>query len=259
MNIDDVIKILLVCGSLTAGAVLTAIRNKLGSLNEKNRLHFVFYIYGSLVIILCILTSIFYRKQLLAPNWLGIIAIGISIISSIALISFTKKYLVGKHDYKTVELNPIINEFTLNADKENISLYGGDLDFFGKNPDDMDRNSQYIQLRGAGFRKIQILCEYPHSNTNKIRYGKITNDMPYVELKFYEPKKADLKIRGRMKTLNGVKKLLIYIRVTSGVYRIIQPDTANYNGALYENILDLIWSQANPIKPEELKEYKSLL
>ena len=61
-----------------------------------------------------------------------------------------------------------------------------------------------------------------------------------------------------MKKFNGVTKLLFYIRVRSGIYRALQTDTSNYNGALYENIWHLIWSLAHTPKQDELEEYKRL-
>ena len=69
--------------------------------------------------------------------------------------------------------------------------------------------------------KRQILCTAPISFEDKKRYGKIITDFPAVELRFYEPLSADLKVRGRIKTLNNVTMLLIYSKVPSGKYHCL--------------------------------------
>lgn len=122
----------------------------------------------------------------------------------------------------------------------------------------MDINDQYSHLKSLCFRKLLILCEAPADNSTKIRYGKIIQEMRGVELKFYNPDEADLRIRGRLKTLQGVERLLIYSKVDSGLYKTIETDTANSNGALYSNIWRLIWSLAKEPSREQIEEFKSL-
>lgn len=179
-------------------------------------------------------------------------------VSSVLLFLFTLKNLAGKHQYKTAELDPIVNKFTENADKKNIKLLAGDINFFGNYPQDMDQNSQYNCLRKERFKEIQILCTEPKTNEEKVRYGKIISDFNTVELRYYFPPHADLLIRGRLKTLNNVTHLLIYNKIKSGVYEALESDTANKSGVMYNYIWDLIWSLAKSPSSEELNEYVNL-
>jgi hypothetical protein len=258
MIFDDVIKILLFGGSITLGAFLAAVRSKLSSSNEKNKLHYVFYVIAGMVVVGAIIATLIYWTELNEPNWLGIIVIVLSVISSGALVWFTAKYIFGKDHYKTEELDPIVNSFTSNADKHNIKLLAGDLNFFGNTPQDMDKNSQYNCLPIEGFKSIQILCTEPATNVEKIRYGKILSDFPMIQLRYYTPPSADLLVRGRMKTLNNVTHLLIYNKVKSGVYKALETDTANSNGALYNHIWNLIWALAAMPSNNQLEEYQNL-
>ncbi len=84
------------------------------------------------------------------------------------------------------------------------------------------------------------------------------NDLPHVKLRFYNPPKADLFIRGRLKTLNNVTHLLIYNRIKSGVYEALEIDTANSKGALYNLLWGLIWDIAEEPVKEQIDEYKRL-
>lgn len=259
MTFEDFIKILLSGGSITLGAFLAAIRSKLSSSNESNnRWHYVFYVLSLIVIGGAVYAVVRFRDIIFSPNWLAIIVIALSVISSLALMWFTWKHLIVKQEYSTSELDPIVNEFTKNADRNLIRLFGGDLNFFGNTPQLMDGNSQYNVLKSVGFKEVEILCEEPPNIQAKIRYGKIMNDMPNVAIKFYNPKNADLLIRGRMKTLQGVTHLLIYTKEKSGLYRALETDTSNANGALYNNIWNLAWSLARPLEPKERKEFTEL-
>lgn len=117
-------------------------------------------------------------------------------------------------------------------------------------------------MKNRPFNKIKILCEQPQNIATKIRYGKLLSDLNGVDIKFYNPETADLKIRGRMKRIEGVTKLLIYSKTDDiGVYEAIETDTANRSGAMYSNIWNLVWSLADPISQEEKDEclllYKS--
>ncbi|QLH45350.1 MAG: hypothetical protein HWD58_06895 [Bacteroidota bacterium] len=131
-----------------------------------------------------------------------------------------EKNLIGNFQYKTSQLDPVVNKFTSNADKNNIKLLAGDINFFGNSPSEMESNAQYNALRKEGFREIQILCWKPITNDSKIRYGKIQNDLTNVEFRYYNPPKADLKIRGRLKTLNNVTHLLMYNKIASDCMRL---------------------------------------
>lgn len=82
--------------------------------------------------------------------------------------------------------------------------------------------------------------------------------MPTTDLRFYKPDRADLKVRGRIIQLQGVDKLLMYSRIESGIYQAIETDTSNSNGALYNNIWQLIWSLADKPTQAQLDLYKGL-
>ncbi|MBZ0203273.1 MAG: hypothetical protein K8I03_09695 [Ignavibacteria bacterium] len=163
-----------------------------------------------------------------------------------------------KYIFNIKEIDPVINSFTENSDKQEIKLFGGDLNFFGNGPGEMDLNKQYICLKSLGFNKVLILCSEPQNTTDNIRYGKILNDFKNVEIRYYDPKKADLFIRGRLKTIQGVTKLLIYTKVKKGLYRIIETDTANSNGALYNNIWELAWGLARKLSTTEISSLSRL-
>lgn len=261
MTLDDFTKILLSGVSLMLGALLTAVRRKLVAAKKKNKLHLIFYIVAGTIILTAIIVAFKFWQQLFPPAasgqpyWFGIVVIVASIVASIALIWFTKINLVGKYQYKTKELDPVVNNFTKNSDKTNIWLLAGDLNFFGGTPQEMDRNLQYDCLKNENFRTIQILCFKPRTLIEKIRYSKILTDM-LVEIRYYQPQEADLNVRGRMKTLNSVTHLLIYNKVVSGTYEALELDTANANGALYNHIWNLIWQLAEPYGDEEREEYK---
>jgi hypothetical protein len=264
MELDNITKILLAGASLCIGAYLTALRAKINSIKVKNKLHWAFYIVCITVFLTALTTSIFCWNDLTHDpvtrkiRLLEIIVIIVCMISSVLLFFFTKKNLVGKHQYTIDKLNPIVNSFTKNADKKNIKLLAGDINFFGNSPYEMENNSQYTCLRGQNFKNIQILCTSPTTTEEKIRYGKILNDIPQVELKYYRPTHADLNIRGRMKTLNNVPNLLIYNKVSSGVYEAIETNMGNSDGALYNHIWNLIWNLAQDLSDDQIKEYKQL-
>jgi hypothetical protein len=181
-----------------------------------------------------------------------------AIVSGLLLISITKKKLYAKRIFKTSELDPIVNSFTGKADRKEIKLFGGDLNFFGNSKKEMDMNSQYNFLKGLDFKRVLILCELPMNNEEKFRYGKILHDMPNTEFRFYNPAEADLKVRGRIIEVQGVTKLLMYNKIRSKTYKTIETDRANEKGELYHNIWGLVWSLANIPTEENLKSYRNL-
>lgn len=264
MILDNTLKILLAGASLCLGSYLTALRAKITSNKIKNKLHYAFYIVIGLFFASAIISTfyywndLFFEKDTFKPNYFALITIAVCIAATVVLFLFTRKNLIGKHQYKTSELDPVVNQFTKNADKDNIRLLAGDINFFGNSPADMEINSQYDCLKKERFREIQILCWRPKNNDEKIRYGKIINDMPQVKIKYYKPPKADLKIRGRLKTLNNVTHLLIYNKIQSGIYEALEIDTANSSGAMYNHLWDLIWNSAEEPSNEELQEYSNL-
>lgn len=257
MKLDNIVTLLFCGTSIAAGAFLGVLRSKLFSTKTENKFHYAFYICGSITLFGTALAIIFNTSEIFnPPNWFAIIALTLAVGFSIALIIFTKKHLVIKTIYKIKELDPIVNKFTSNSDKNEIKLFGGDLDFLGKSPSEINGNIQYTHLKSLGFKKISILCEEPKDITTKIRYGLLYHDNPNIELRFYQPDKADLKVRGRIKKLNNTIKLLLYTKAeTVGSYKILETDTANANGALYENIWQLVWSIATRPSSDQIKLY----
>jgi hypothetical protein len=244
--------------AISLGAFFGVVGNKLVTVNYQTNFKYIFYILGSVSIILGLLFLFVFINKI---DLFGIITTLILIGAGILLIRFTNKNLNFKYIYETSELAPIINRWTSNADHSEIKLFGGDLSFFGEPFSQMDNDPQYSFLRNSNFRRVLILCEEPKISETKIRYGKILNELNGTELRFYEPGKADLKIRGRLKTINGVSKLLVYLRLESGKYQTIETDTANSNGALYNNIWNLTWSLAKVpsqmVLEDFIKSYKS--
>ncbi|MCB0518180.1 MAG: hypothetical protein H6577_06410 [Lewinellaceae bacterium] len=267
MELDDVLKLLLAGASLTAGAFFTALRAKITSTKYKNWLHASFYgisviiIIGAVIVTYCFWNEIFAKNETIPDsknNLYATFVIALSLLSSIGLIWVTFKFLVGKYQYTVDKLNPIVNKFSRNADKENIKLLAGDLDFFGKTKDEIDKNSQYQCLKDENFKKIQILCTPPISYGDKERYGKIITDFPRAELRYYKPSHADLKVRGRIKTLNNVPMLLIYNKILPGQYQAIELNTAETEGAHYSGLWNLIWELADTPTQEQLSEYREI-
>lgn len=257
--LENLLKLLLAGGSLTAGAFLAALRAKLASTKQKNLLHLGFYILSGIVIVGVLITMYLFCKGCLSrPDWYSITVMAFATISSLLLIWWTYKFLAGKHQYTTKELNPIVNAFSKNADKGNIKLLAGNLDFFGKSIKEIDLHPQYICLKEEAFRQIQILCTEPNSNDEKMRYGKIITDFSTVQLRYYMPLSADLNVRGRIKTLNNIVMLLIYKKVKSGIYEAIPLDTAETEGAHYNHLWNLIWELAYVPTQEQLDEYRNI-
>ncbi|MCC6463046.1 MAG: hypothetical protein IT260_21430 [Saprospiraceae bacterium] len=256
MQLDSFLKILLFGGSLTAGAYLTALRAKLVSTKQKNWLHWAFYIIPGFVLVASISIPFLYWREVAKPDIYAIALITLNIVFSFLLIQITKKSIVGKYQYTVKELNPVVNEFSTNADKGTIKLLAGNLDFFGQSGVDIENHPQYKCLREESFREILILCTAPVTDEDKFRYGKIVTDFPTVQLRYYKPLSADLKIRGRIKTLNNVTRLLIYSKVSKGVYEALELNTADTTGAHYSHLWNLIWELAEIPSPEELDTYK---
>lgn len=237
--------------SAAIGATLGILRSKIFASKIKTTLHYSFYVISGLLFLSAI-TAIFISSST------SVTVIIVSFVASIGLAAATRFLLVVKDTYTSKELDPIVNNWTSSADKNEIKLFGGDLDFFGKEPSLMDSNSQYSHLRSQAFNKVSILCEAPNDSMKKIRYGKILVDMPNSELRFYNPKEADLRVRGRIIKVNGVNKLLVYIKIQSGIYQAVETDTGNSSGALYNNIWELAWSLATKPSDDQLESFRKL-
>ena len=264
MVLDNINKLLLAGASLCLGAYLAALRTKISTTRAKNSLHVAFYIIaglfflGALITFLCFWNEIFFKENKINPDWFTIGVLLSCIASTIVLVAFTIRNFSGKFQYKTPELDPIVNKFTKDADKTNIRLLAGDINFFGNSPQEMNKNSQYSCLKDEGFNEIQILCWKPQNDEAKKRYGKIITDMPQTVLRYYRPPHADLMIRGRLKTLNNVTHLLMYNKIRSGLYEAILSDLANSSGAMYNHLWNLIWEMAETPSLDEINAYKLL-
>jgi hypothetical protein len=251
MKLQDLTLILSVGISAALGATLGILRSKIFASKIKSFLYFFFYILSGLLFVFGIYTAVCYWQE-------SKILVILSVASSVGLTAATWFLLVFKDTYTTSELDPIVNKWTSNGDRNEIKLFGGDLSFFGEGPNNMDANVQYTHLRSLGYNHILILCEVPNDSIKKIRYGKILSDMPAAELRFYNPDKADLRVRGRIIKVHGVNRLLVYTKIQSGIYQAIETDTANSNGALYSSIWDLVWHLATIPAIDQAQNFKQL-
>ncbi len=244
--------------AISFGALLGAIGNKLIMEYQKSNWKFGYYILSGISILLPIMEIVFNYKSLNTFNFRFYIFVFLVFIIGIFLLIFTIRFLDNKSIFSTLELDIPINEFTKSADKTEIKLFGGDLSFLGNSPTEIDGNKQYLVLKQQNFFRISILCEVPQDTITMIRYGKILHELRAVQLRFYNPDEADLRIRGRMIKIDGADKLLIYKKIKSNCYETIKTDTGNSNGALYSNIWNLIWSLAKPISSKESTEFIEL-
>ena len=114
MTLDNTLKILLAGASLCLGSYLTALRSKVTSSKIKNKLHYSFYVITGLFFISAVISifyywaDLFFEKGILKPNYFALLIILACITATILLFFFTKRNLVGKYQYKTSELNPIV-------------------------------------------------------------------------------------------------------------------------------------------------------
>ncbi len=245
MNSETVLNLLSASMGVLVSSVAGILRSKILADKVNNYWSYLFYLFVLFGIIILFLGIANYDDKYMVHKkpWPLILLIVVGVFSVIlAIVTF--KYLNFKNYYKTNELNKIINKFTQNADKTNLMLFGGDFSFLEKGHT-IDEDIQYRFLIDNGFKELKILCEEPSDQDMKTkrRYGKILRDFPGTIIKYYDPKKADLKIRGRIKTESGVRKMLIYIKHGSKGYRLIETDVSNNTGALYENIWQLCWGE----------------
>lgn len=255
MDYNGILTISIALTSVALGAFFGALSNKLMSATDSSKWVWAFYLLGLVVLIVPALLSLYYLEDRMSENILGI---STSIVAAMLILLFTRRSLDVKNIYDSKDLDPIINKFTEVADKNEIRLFGGDLNFFGEATSQMDENPQYTKLRSLKFKKVNIICETPSDNYTRIRYGKILSEIPNVELGFYNPDKADLRVRGRILKVNGVNKILMFSKIESKKYKALQTDTANAHGALYNNIWDLIWSMATRPSAQDVIQFKEL-
>src|SRR5687767_11874368 len=111
MTLDDWMKILLAGGSLTAGAFLTALRAKLANTRKKNWLHIIFYVVAATVIAGALIFIVAYWSEIIKPNGFAITVSIIALGSGFALIWVTYRFLTGKYQFTTAQLDPVVNEF----------------------------------------------------------------------------------------------------------------------------------------------------
>ncbi len=269
MELDHFAKIIALCLSASIGLTFGILRSKIFSSKHTNYLHYFFIIFSVILFSASVYGLFEFWSELsegvknsdseeYSANCFANFVLWTALFFSLILLYVTTKFLHFKNIHKTSELDPLVNNFTSNADRNEIKLFGGDLNFFGESPNDMNENIQYRYLRSREFNKVLILCESPNDITKKRRYGKILSDNRGSELRFYNPDNADLRVRGRIIQVNGANKLLIYKKIKSKTYQAIETDTADSDGALYNNIWDLVWSLATIPSPNEEQEYKSL-
>lgn len=161
-------------------------------------------IYGLifLSVVYNILTWIVYREKgvlfctaILTLGWIGICC----------LLIYKREIISRK------KLDKMIRNFTSDADQNKpICIFGGDINFFGdvvtdikwkdnffgKNDHIIQFNKQYNQIKDKGFRKIQILCVKPDSDSDedqktKVRIGYLKEHLKKnLEIKFFEEKEC---------------------------------------------------------------------
>lgn len=258
MTDENALKLLIAGASLTGGAFLTAARQRLASSKKKTWLHWIFHCISGIVIIGALLYTVRSFNSSSNPDWFAITIIILAVGFSIALSFATHKWLAGKRQFSTDELDPIVNKFSSDSDSDNIRLIAGNLDFF-ESKGKMELHPQYTRLRELQFQSIDILCKHPVSAEDERRYGKILTDFPRAIIKFYNPDAADVKIRGRITTLSGVPKLLIYNKIAAGRYQLLELNTAENDGALYSRLWELLWATAGKPTEEEIAAYKAAI
>jgi len=121
---DKNLTLLLTIGiSAAIGAAFGILRSKIFASKVKTTLHYLFYIFSALLFLLACYGA--------AVSWeTSKTLIVMSFISSLGLAAATWFFLVVKDIYETKELDPKVNKFTKSADRSEIKLFGGDLNFF---------------------------------------------------------------------------------------------------------------------------------
>jgi hypothetical protein len=257
MTINDLDAVLVSAISIALGVGFGAIINKYVNSRGNNWL-ILFYTLASILLAGQVALTVYFGWDKITSSTYSL-ALWVTLIGCIIFLLWVSIFkLRVKSIYNANKLDPIINNFTRSGDRDSINLFGGDLNFFGESSIEIDQNEQYKFLKAMNFRRIFILCSEPNNNQDILsRYGKILHDIPNVELRFYKPpEEADLKIRGRMIKVQNVVRLLIYTKIKAGVYQAIESDTANSNGALYQNLWKLIWAMARIPSEDEVALYK---
>jgi len=188
MNLDDFIKIITIFPSLAIGMTFGILRSKFFASKYSEGLYKIFIGFSIFLLLISLGGMCYYWSELVnnevEVKYFEFVILSLGVICSPILFLVTRKYLFEKNIFKTSELDPIINKFTSDADKNKIKLFGGDLNFFGNTPSEMNSNSQYIHLRSSNFKRVLILCESPKNKIQKIRYDKILSDISGAELRF---------------------------------------------------------------------------
>lgn len=98
-------------------------------------------------------------------------------------------YFTAKSDLRSrKKINQEIINFTKLADtKQEIRLFGGDLNFFGNVIDNsILNNEQFLQLKEMDFHKIRVLCIQPNNEEDKLRLGFLQHEFGNkIQIKFF--------------------------------------------------------------------------
>lgn len=257
MQQNDIITVFIAITSISFGVFFGVLGNRIVSINNKSVWKWAFYFLGGVSIVVPTIIA-WVNWLLIKGSTFSLIVFVFSILSGVFVLISTNRILDRKQIFNSSELDPIVNDFTSKADKNEIKLFGGDLNFFGNSPQEIDVNKQYTHLRSLQFHHVLILCETPINQIQRIRYGKILAELKGAELRFYNPKEADLRVRGRIIRMDGSTRLLMYNKEKPKVYRAIETDTSDSNGALYSNIWDLVWQLATRPIQEEIDAFIQL-
>jgi hypothetical protein len=190
--------------------------------------------------------------------WIGCL-ISLVYIPALHIITHPKRRFTKQ------ELTPKIIEWTDDADDDLLRLFFGDINCFGETPCAIDDDQQYQQLRRLRFRRLHILCERPTSQAQKVIYGKLLTDFnEAAEMKHYNKNGArDLGIRGRIKKCGEAKvdRVQLYKGIRIGGKKQWEPvehDVQQADCALYVNIWNSLWDNADSSAATEVLEWKNL-
>src|SRR5688572_11434646 len=128
MNSKELFDILAGVAFIAFGAFFGVIANRLIAVREKSAWKSAYYLLGILLIVFALILLVVKFRVISELGWFAVI---FSIVSGSLIVFATRKLLDVSDVYSIAKLNPIINKFTRLADRTEIKLFGGDLNFFG--------------------------------------------------------------------------------------------------------------------------------